>query len=88
MPLIVKNKDTGLYIGDEYGGYPKRHEEVKYKKYAKRYKSVGGIKRSVRHVINNDVYWDAVNSGHNPPPGEKQILIVVPDNYEIIEVKK
>lgn len=88
MPLIVRNKDTGQYIGEKYSGYPKRHEEVRFKKYAKRYKSEGGVGRSIRHVVKNPKYWNAIENHQTPPPGEKQSIVVIPDNYEIIKVKR
>ena len=88
MPLIVRNKDTGKYVGDGIEGYPKRNKEVKYKKYAKRYKSEGGVKRSIRRIVKNPVYWDAVDDHKVPPHGEIQNMVVVPDNYEIIKVKR
>lgn len=88
MPLIVRNKDTGQYIGEKYGGYPKRHEEVKYKKYAKRYKSEGGVRRSIRHVVKNPEYWNAIENHQTPAHGVRMHLIVVPDKYETIKVKR
>lgn len=87
MKFIVRDKETGEYIGLIAGGYPRRYEKVRFKKNAKRFKSKGGIKRAIRHRVKNKVYWNAISKRQTPPPGESQYKTVFPDNYEIIEVK-